>query len=692
MPPLLKVNGRDLSTYLQAQNEAGFDPVDPDREEPAWAGSPAMREGMEFVGDTVDNREWTIPLLLSASTRAGLHQLVRDIEGELERGARVEFATDSADDVTAFDLEAGRLEVAYQFFLSVHATSRAVLRLWTAPQGHTATQRLIASVPGTGPQEFVATGIRGDRSALADLEVVVGSNVATAGRVVGYGVARSASYRGIRLASSLTGQASSLATAEPTSSIGSTMLAIPVSPTGASGVAAVAYLSPPEAYQGRHRVLAPLRSNLADTSHLTVSARDRFGAPLGATVIASQNNPARMMLADLGTISVPARASGQEPVPTQEIRISAGGASGASYAQASGYPLTLGGLLLLPLERSPGLLRTPGIDGDAALYTDSFARLTGAVPVALHNSPAAESGGVNWTRVAGYAGAAVDSFWGPVWPGKLGPIASSGAAAGGWRPLLNASALYALASGALNTDVEMSGRVALNYGASPAGASSTVELWAKAITNGSVLTAGVGARICLLPGSAAIQLVSASGGATAGLASLTAATAAAIASQLHAGAGLTMTVRVQGATAVLFMGTAAQNPPSVLAANAAMLAAPGWPAVRMNAGSNIASAVITVDDLAITALSAGASDIGPRETFRFEAYPQERAYQGNASVFLADRVAQFRGRPPQLPPLPSSGASGPARVIVFESAVDDFRGNDRIDVNLTALERFSFLR
>ena len=693
--PRLKVAGRDLSSYLVAFSEE-LEVVDPDRIEPSFSGSPAFREGLEFVADATGNKEWSLPLVLTAASRSELHKLIVDINNDLARGAQVEYCVDpDVDPSTFFDLEAGRLDVAHSYALSIHATQRAVLRLWTRPHGHTATSRLIASVSGTGPQEFNATGILGDADALATLEARVGSTVASAGRVVGYGVARSASYRGIRLASSLSGQASSLATAEATSSIGSTMVSVPVSPTGASGVAVTAYLSPPEAYVGRHRVFAVLRSNLSNTGHLKLYAKDRFGAPLGATVIASQNSPQKMMLADLGEIQVPARASGQDAVPTQEINLYAGGASGAAYAQASGYPLSLGGLMLFPVGNAPGLMRTRGIGGDQALYADNFNRI--AETTFLQNSPNAVPGGGVWSRVAGFFGGAY-SFYGLGISNRISPVASIG---GGPYPVLsntgaaptgaNASGLYALASGAQNGDVSMSGKLGIVGVASPAGASTTVELWSKALTNGSILTHGIGARLAMLPGSPALQLVLASNGATAGLASAVAASAAAIASGMWGGIEHTMTVQVRGNRVDMWFGTAITGSP-ILTASHAMAAMSGWPAVRMNAGSNIASAVIYLDDLSVISLSSGASDIAARETFRFQSYPEPRSYPGIASIFVADRAADFRGDPPRLPPVGSPGASGPARVIVFEGSVDDFRGNDVIDLALAVTERWTFLR
>lgn len=698
MAPLLQIDARDLSPYLRMQDDDGFDPASASdgHEEPEFGGSPAFAEGVQFVTDAVGNGEWTVPLFLTASDRPSVHQLKRDIESELVKGSQVAFAVDPlVDPVSYFDLERGHLTVQFQYFMAIQSALRATLRLWTRPYANTATARSVAAISGTGPQEFAATGILGDRDALAQLEVRVGSNVASAGRVVGYGIARSASFRGLRLASSLSAQASSSLVAEPTSPVGSGTLNIPVSPTGASGIAAVAYLSPPEAFVGRHRVIAPVRSNLADRSHLRIYAQDRFGAVLGPTVIASQNDPAKMMIADLGEIQVPARASGQEPVPTQEIRIIAGGASGAAYAQASGYPLSLGGLMILPLEQSPGLMRTQGGGGDSALYTDGFERLN--YGNSLGDQPVADSG-QSWVVGAGRMGAMV-GLASPAFRGKIGVGTANGVGVG-VVGAANASGFAALASGELNQDVYMEMRIGLKVltlAVPSSGASGVVwEMWPKAITNASTVTDGIGARLSLASGMPILSIMTASGGATALVASQYFASQVASV-HIQAGGELMFGMNIKGATAVAYLGTTVNGPSALVlpASSVPGIQNVGWPAVRMqNAG--VATVSPTIDTVNVQNLAGGATDIGPREFFSYESYPRERAVQSSASAFVADRAADFRGRGPRIPPVGSAagagGPSGPARVIVFEGALDDFRGNDRIDIDLAVTERFSYLR
>jgi hypothetical protein len=657
--------------------------------EEQFANQAAFRDGQTGTGEVAGNKEFELPLLLTAASRSALHQLIVDINNDLVRGVEVEFASSDDDDSTHFLLEAGQLDVEYQYFLTgIHATTKALLRLWTQPFGSTGTARVVASLAGSGPQDFPATGILGDVNALANLEIRVGSAIASAGRVAGYGVARSASFLGRYAATGATYVASSTLVGEATSPIGSVRMNVPVNPT-APGLAPVMtkYLTPPNAYVGRHRILVPLRSNFADRSMLKLYAKDQFGAILGPTVTATQNDPARMMIADFGEIQVPARASGQEAVPTQAIYIVGGGASGASYAQASGYGLSVGGLILLPLDISPGLMRTGGgqITGQ---MTDSFDRLTTGETY-LAQSPISDSGHT-WTRLQSDLGIGMPpGFPADMTDGKLVPIS----------PTLNvfqanATGAYALASGTLNTVARAEFAVGyVGFGAASAQiASVAYELWAKARTNASTVTDGVCLRLVVGP-THNLSFWTASNSATALIASNTIATT--LASGLFLGQEHRLMMLISNAGAFGWIatnpGVGAAASPHIAMASRAEAGLSGWPAVRAIAGSNIGTGVFYLDSFNLDIL-AGASDIGPREWFRFESYRERRAYQGNASIFLADRTPAFRGQQPQLPPVGSPGASGPARVVAFEGPIDDFRGNDVIALRLDAVERFKFLR
>lgn len=104
---------------------------------------------------------------------------------------------------------------------------------------------------------------------------------------------------------------------------------------------------------------------------------------------------------------------------------------------------------------------------------------------------------------------------------------------------------------------------------------------------------------------------------------------------------------------------------------------------------------VTIESMTVLLETSGGTslDIGPRESFRFESFPEGRVVQGNASVFVADQLANYRGGFPRMPYTGSGALSpGPARVVVFQGEIDNVIGNDGPNVNLGVLEQFRFLR
>jgi hypothetical protein len=306
------------------------------------------------------------------------------------------------------------------------------------------------------------------------------------------------------------------------------------------------------------------------------------------------------------------------------------------------------------------MLRTRGAAGDSLLYSDSFARFT-ATAQALESQPQGEQGDKVWANIGGLLkGQGANVF-----------IGSQGG-----------SAFYSHASGALHQDALAEIKLR-SLGSVVTSASGTVELWVK----GQGATVGVRAKWQLGP-SQFLALLSHDGSATT----------------LHASAGIASTLasgvygnhhrlvaRAQGNRVDVWVATGPLAASPVLSATHANFSLPGWPQLQ-SVRPSAAAAGLQIDDFSYSSLSAGASDIGPREWFRAESYPKRRVFQGNASVFVADREAEFRGNNPQIPPVGSPGASGPARIIVFAGDPDDFLGNDLLDVRVTVTERFKFLR
>lgn len=672
--PKLIVNGLDLSGYLDVQHESGMDPAAPGFLVPQFSGNPALRDGRRHVVDTADNREGVFPLILDAASRAELHKLISDIEAVLVRNASVEFASDSSGTSSFLTLEGGHLDVKYEYFLTgVALTTRAVLHLSTRPFAHTGSTRLIASAPqgSAAVVAFPATGILGDAYAQANLEVRVGSAVASAGRVVMFGVHAHPSHRAYRPATS--GRAQTGATVRGASgAIGSQYTAIPVSPTGASGVAYQEFLDPPDAHVGRHRVIAFGRSGL--NVPMPIYAMDRFGAILGATAIVTQTDVNKWQMVDLGEVHVPARATGQESVPTQYVNLVTGGASGAAINASPAFHLN--GLLFLPVDYSAGILRTAG--AGQPFIRDSFKSNIDPSSESLDYHTA--DTGQAWSKASGVLYAyAQEVMINKAYRAEIGgfvPIASQG--------------FYDVASGGLYDDAQLSVGLRLGpSGLTPVTASGvTWDVWITRTP--SLASAGVWARFEAGP-SQRLTLFAGNGVTATAIAS--AGIASTRASGLYQNQVNYLTIRKIGGRTDVWLATGPLNASPVLSAAHPMMGQPGNPALRLFPGGTPVDAARFRGPFTLTPAGGSAPDISPREYFRFESFPEGRVVQGNASVFTDDRLANYRGSFPKMPPVGSGNTSpGPARVVVFQSEIDNVIGNDGPEFALSVLENWKFLR
>lgn len=685
MAPRLKVGAKDLSAYLRLQPDEGLDPLNSAFFRPQFQGIPALGEGQTWTADAIDNRTMNIPLYLTASSRAEMKTIGQEINALLVKGSQVEFALDpSVDSSTFFDLERGSLSEEFNYYHQINTVQSCTLTLVCRPYGNTATKRLVASVPmaSSAAVMFAATGVLGDTSALANFEVRVGSAVATHGRVVAWGVHPHPSHLGWRQASQ--GMAQAGATLIGASgAVGSQYVGIPVSPTGASGITYTQFLDPPSAHIGRHRVVGLVKSALNNTP-INIAAYDRFGAIIGPTAVASQVDRTKWQMIDFGEINIPARASGQDTVPTQYVTLRAGAATKILFGNGSpGFHLN--GLAFIPLDYSAGILRTPGAEGAAQIFSINGGE---------SNLPVSE-GGVVWTQATGLIG-----FRGGLWPGMNleGVFARF--------PSPGIYSLADAASGARYGDVFVRAGVRLvDYEKKASGrASGTfVDVWAKRQPGSA--SAGVWARLTLGP-SQSLAMYAGNGASTALLGSAGIPTT--LASGLWEGIQHILGVQTLGNTANAWLGTQIVGPP-VLTASHAIVGITGNPAFGGKQGTaNTWSeeGVETPGGGANTGVMLGGAaqplaafisqeappDILPREWFRVEAHPQGRAYQGNASVFVTDCLANYRGQFPNIPNVGSPMATGPARVTVLSGEVDNFIGNDGFDTVLAVLERFRYLR
>jgi hypothetical protein len=680
-----KVNGRDLTTYIRGQRDEGLDLSDPDASTPQFAGSLGLGDGQAWIRDSATNKEMQIPLLLDAASTDALHKLVRDVKADLFNGAQVEVKVDQATDSTFFTLETGQLLPEYEFFLHQNNRLRAMLKLWSRPHGHTATQRMLASTRTSGVRAAVgvlaATGVIGDRDAFMGLRVRVGSQVASSGRLIAYGVSRYNTPGKEYAAGDFAGHApaASSVTVGASGAYASQYLAIPVGPTVASGIAHRHYLAPAPV-GGRSRVFAILRSGLYPPDAMRLYAKDRFGALLGPTALATQVDQSKWMVADLGEINFPAQPSGLEGVPSQEIQLYAGGAAGASVVASPALHLT--GLVLLPLEVSAGVMLSPGYAA-GLLYQDSFDRF-GAEGRFLHDSANAEPGPGVWSQQGGYMGKQTGLA---LTPYTVYPVSASLSVAAG------ATAFVAIGSGAVHRDIQVD--VQTGVKTTPAqqptafASGALARVFPKQQSASQAATVGICAELSIGPSANHyLALFSHDGSATTLHASRGLGGSSATA--FYQGRLMNLTARVTANLCDVFLGTgplAATPIISATHANFAQIA--GHPALFGRTGGGHAAPVF--ENFSARAIGGSAPDAAAREWFKFDSYPQGRAIRG-ATTYQEDVVGYLRGNFPRMPAIGSPAPSGAAYIVVLSGTVDDFIGNDSIDVEAYVTSRFDFLR
>lgn len=368
MAQVLKVGDRDLSPYVRVAHDDGLDPANPEFSEPQFSGSPALGDGQSFVGDAVNNRLMSYPLILSADSTDELYALVREINGDLVKGAQVEYRSGGASQSTFFDLERGRLEPKFEFWIDQAAKVRAMLHLWVRPYGHTGTYRtVIPSFVATGPQTLQATGILGDVFAQGLLRVDSGPTYLASPvhpHMIAFGISQSPSYVGVWRAASLTNVGASSALIGASGAVASQYLGVNASPVG---IQAFAWLQFPDGdlknYEGRQRMLVVARSRVA-----LASGAPAISAVAGAnslhdgrrigSVVASHS--AQWQVYDVGEWSVP-RASGLKH-PDQSERIeffwssaSPGQPSSIAASLIASPAFQISAIMLVPLDVAAGI-------------------------------------------------------------------------------------------------------------------------------------------------------------------------------------------------------------------------------------------------------------------------------------------------------------------------------------------------
>lgn len=209
MAPRFVVGDIDLSGFVKVAKEDGLDPSGGSAfDEPQFATSPAS-EGQALVQHTYGNREQPWPVKLNAATKDSLHQLVEDINVELDQdGCTIEWRDDGVTNSTFYDVEAGRFEPDYNYRRQVARHLDGVVRAWVRPFGHTATERIHATAIATNAAAFqfsLPTALDGDAPALLDLRIKSGSNIPPDGRIVAGAPLPHPSWRAVWTASQIRG-------------------------------------------------------------------------------------------------------------------------------------------------------------------------------------------------------------------------------------------------------------------------------------------------------------------------------------------------------------------------------------------------------------------------------------------------------------------------------------------------------
>lgn len=365
MALVLKIGSLDLSSYLRVAHDEGLDPTDSAFSELQFTGSPAFSEGQTGVGEALGNREQVYPLIVKAASQTALHQLVRDINAALVRGAQVEYnADDSQNASTYFDLEGGKFEPEYQFWITRANRLRGVLRLGVRPFGHSGTTVALSSgilFPHKAVGAVPLKRIGGDVP--AEVNILHGASPQS-DNVFAAAIARSPSFQPL-----LFPAGAALGDPPRVDQYQQKRL-----PSGATAVFSM-FVSPSlrDAYRGRHRAFALFRHyNLPATS---VSAQASLDGQGGPTHVASQYGD-NFNLADLGDISLFTSTPTHIAIPTAQINVTFRAAAVSSSIQATS--IHFAGLVLLPLEESVVMTMTRGATPASAHVAAHRERAIGA--------------------------------------------------------------------------------------------------------------------------------------------------------------------------------------------------------------------------------------------------------------------------------------------------------------------------
>ena len=297
---------------------------------PLMSGSQPGGPLEHFDGDHLDaywsgerSNSYSITRMGKGGLRGMLAELEQDLQGDLEY---VRWR-DAGATHTFYELLAGRFEPDFNYRRESRSWGGGVVRLWTQPYGHAATERVLATAVGSGALlRMPVASLAGDVDAQIDARITVGGAAVPDGRVV---------------ALSVLPVASRTVSIPPASTINRHAAATLMGASGAFGSQALggriddiadpytsaffdAPVGPASAHLGRHRVLYLARA--IGAAPFFVHGLDNQDRPLGPTAMATAIGGWSAL--DLGVLSV---ATFGAPTPVVRVWVGEPGIWGNAW-------------------------------------------------------------------------------------------------------------------------------------------------------------------------------------------------------------------------------------------------------------------------------------------------------------------------------------------------------------------------
>lgn len=435
-------SGLDLSAYVDVAN-GGINPGDADVRQPVWAGAPGGY-GSPLIAERLGNREFTVQVLFSASTRDGLLGLFRQVKERLDGDdPHVSWTPEGASSATTFRIRYGRLlgSDRYDYAREVRLYARRLLALSCAPWGEGSRRRgsdltvhaptlhgFASSVSPSNPAAFPMPSVGGDAPAAVRWAFGHGSHASS--QTPQYaGFAFGLTWQPSFLPAWLSGGASMIRAWDGTTYGPTAYVADAFAPGGGQAVqlsgtyrasgqtlpfarvvsyhrgslASYMHAAP---WPGRYRMFLSARTRSTHIGFVTLQARDAYGNV--GPVATPAHVPSAWQWLDLGDVMV-------KPDQT-DLYVGVRYATGATFAQTLASNLVaspvvnISAVALVPKDVGYGQIRHTGQENLASMWwvvdgieADRQLRAGGPLPIAsVAAQPVAQSSG--WNYDLGFVG------------------------------------------------------------------------------------------------------------------------------------------------------------------------------------------------------------------------------------------------------------------------------------------------